>query len=319
MDSFRALLACPACNGELAGTWSCVSCGIQFEVRDGIPALVQAPDATTRTVRDFYDCAPFPGYPSNLSLDWLRARASRSPFPAMLDQAIAADARIVEIGCGTGAMSLYLSRANRLVVGADISRNALRLASSAAQRCLIENVQFVETDIASLGIRQDAFDLVYSSGVLHHTQNPEAAFYRVARLVRPGGIIVIGLYNAFARIPLRLRRGASRLLGQHVTGTDPVLRDRESEPGRHAAWLRDQYHHPEEHRHTLAEVQRWFEKSGIDYIRAYPSALLDRREGGLLDPEGDAWRVEGWMAQIGWMRQLGREGGLFVTVGRRHI
>ena len=319
MDPFPALLACPACGGDLADDWACVSCGGQYEVQDGIPALLKPPDARTRAVRDFYDQAPFPGYPSNLSLDWLRARASRSPFPAMLDQAIAADARIVEIGCGTGAMSLYLCRANRLVVGADISRNALRIASGAARRCGIGNVQFVETDIASLGLRHEAFDLVYSSGVLHHTQDPEAAFHRVARLARPGGIIVIGLYNAFARIPLRVRRGASRLLGQRWICADPVLRDRKSEPGRHDAWLRDQYRHPEEHRHTLAEVQRWFAKSGIDYLRAYPSALLDRREGGLLDPEGDAWRVEGWMAQIGWMRQLGRDGGLFVTVGRRRI
>jgi len=31
----------------------------------------------------------------------------------------------------------------------------------------------------------------------------------------------------------------------------------------------------------------------------------------------DNWRPEGWLAQLGWIRALGHEGGLFFTVGRR--
>src|SRR5439155_22803258 len=55
--------------------------------------------------------------------------------------------------------------------------------------------------------------LFRSSGVLHHTPDPGAAFARVARLARPGGWIIVGLYNAFARIPLRVRRAVARLSG----------------------------------------------------------------------------------------------------------
>ena len=40
------------------------------------------------------------------------------------------------------------------------------------------------------------------------------------------------------------------------------------------AWLCDQHRHPEEHRHTLAAVQGWFKENGVEYVRAYPSALL---------------------------------------------
>ena len=36
----------------------------------------------------------------------------------------------------------------------------------------------------------------------------------------------------------------------------------------------DQYQHPEEHRHTLAEVQGWFAENGVEYLRAYPSPTL---------------------------------------------
>ena len=130
-------------------------------------------------------------------------------------------------------------------------------------------------------------------------------------------MIVLGLYNAFARIPLGLRRVVARLSGYRMIPFDPVLRDRQHEPARRAAWVRDQYRHPEEHWHTLGEVQRWFAENGVDYVRAYPSALLGTDPEELFADAGDNWRLEGWLAQLGWIRTLGHEGGLFVTVGRR--
>ena len=63
------------------------------------------------------------------SLQALRARAGQSPFPRLIDRAIAGDARIVEVGCGTGQMCLYLARAHRVIVGADLTRASLALAA----------------------------------------------------------------------------------------------------------------------------------------------------------------------------------------------
>ena len=119
------------------------------------------------------------------------------------------------------------------------------------------------------------------------------------------------------RIPLRLRRAVSRLSGFRVVPFDPVLRDRRNEPARREAWMRDQYQHPEEHRHTLAEVQDWFAENGVEYLRAYPSAMLCEESEELFAGASDNWRFEGWLAQAGWIGALGHEGGLFVTVGRR--
>jgi len=268
-------------------------------------------------VRCFYEQAPFPNYPPRDSLSWLRARAKRSEFACLIDRAIPGDARILEIGCGTGQMSLYLARADRVVIGADLTRASLRLGAAAARRFGLTQVLFIETDLHRPGIREGSFDVVYASGVLHHTPDPRAAFARVARLVRPGGMVVLGLYNAFARIPFRLRRLLARLSGYRFFPFDPVLRDRDNEPARRKAWLRDQYQHPEEHRHTLAEVQHWFAENGIDYVRAYPSAMLSQEPEELFASAADNWRVEGWLVQLGWIGSLGHEGGLFVTVGRR--
>jgi SAM-dependent methyltransferase len=317
MDIFRELLACPACGGTLSTDWSCTACGARFNAPDGIPDLRLRSDGRTETVRRFYNAAPFPGYPPRDSLHALRARAARSPFARLLDRAIPGDARIVDIGCGTGQTSLYLARADRVVVGADLTRASLRLGRAAAERFGLERAQFVETDLQRPGLKASAFDVVYSSGVLHHTPDPHASFARMARLARPGGTIVLGLYNTLARIPSRLRRLTARAFGLRHVPFDPVLRERSTEPERREAWLRDQYQHPEEHRHTLAEVQRWFAENRVYYQRAYPSAVFGDVPEELFERAADNWRPEGWLAQLSWIGTLGHEGGLFFTIGRR--
>jgi len=276
-----------------------------------------AVDQRTAIVQRFYDESPFPAYPPHDNLAALWTRAERSAFAPRLDRAIPADARILEVGCGTGQMSLYLARANRIVVAADISRGALRLGHAAAARFGIRSVKFVQTDLQCAGLKPESFDVVYSAGVIHHTQAPSEAFARVARLARPGGIVILGVYNAVARIPLRLRRGVARLTRFRFVPFDPILREREAEPARHRAWLRDQYQHPEEHRHTHAEVKRWFVDNGIDYLRSFPSTVFGDEGGELLAPAIDDWPFECWIAQAEWMWTLGREGGLFFTIGRR--
>jgi SAM-dependent methyltransferase len=317
MDHFRELLACPTCGSALAEDWSCRGCGDRFAAPDGIPNLRLRGDDRTDAVRRFYEEAPFPGYPSSDSLPALHARAGRSAFARLLNEAIRGDARIVDIGCGTGQMCLYLARADRTVIGADLARASLLAGADAARRFGLDRVQFVETDLRRPGLSAGRFDVIYASGVLHHTPDPRAAFSRLVPLARRGGTIVLGLYNAFARVPLRLRRLVARVSGLRVIPFDPVLRARHHEPARRQAWLRDQYLHPEEHRHTLAEVQSWFADNGVEYLRAYPSAVLGEENESLFAPATDNWRLEGWLAQLGWMRSLGHEGGLFFTIGRR--
>src|SRR3954468_22350105 len=110
MDALRELLACPACAAPLSAEWQCRGCATRFDAADGIPNLRLSSDARTEVVREFYAQAPFPGYPPRDSLHALRGRAERNAFVRLLDRAIPGDARIVEAGCGTGQMSLYLAR-----------------------------------------------------------------------------------------------------------------------------------------------------------------------------------------------------------------
>jgi SAM-dependent methyltransferase len=217
-------------------------------------------------------------------------------------------------------MSLFLATANRTIIGADLTRASLSLGVAAAARYGLAGVRFIETDLRAPGLREEAFDVVYSSGVLHHTPNPRDSFKSMARLARPGGVLVLGLYNAYARFPHRVRRAIARTTGFKFIPFDPVLRAREAEPERRAAWFFDQYEHPEEHRHTIAEVQSWFRENGIEYVRTFPNALIGAEPlsgGELFEPAEDDWGFENVLSQIGWATTLGHEGGLWVTVGRK--
>jgi len=311
------LLACPECSSPLSDL-RCAGCARHYEQSDGIPDLRRPSDERTAKVRDFYTVAPFPGYPPGETISNIRSRLFSNEFVRLLDQAISPDARIVEIGCGTGQMSLCLAHANRVVIGADLTRPSLKLAADAADRFGVERILFLETDLRRPGLRQHSFDVVFSSGVLHHTPDPRASFAAIAKLLKPGGVMVLGLYHAIARLPHRLRRAIARITGFKVIPWDPVLRARMNEPERRQAWLRDQYQHPEEHRHTLGEVKRWFSENGIQYLRTYPSSLVGAEplEGGqLFMPAEDDWFVERGLSQLGWMGTLSREGGLWVTIG----
>jgi hypothetical protein len=114
-----------------------------------------------------------------------------------------------------------------------------------------------------------------------------------------------------------MRRAVARLTRERWIPFDPVLRDRAAEPERRAAWLRDQYRHPEEHRHSLGEVRRWFEENHVAFVRSYPPILdPENAPASLFEAEEDDWVLDDWLTQLGWMGALSQEGGLFVTVGQ---
>jgi hypothetical protein len=63
--------------------------------------------------------------------------------------------------------------------------------------------------------------------------------------------------------------------------------------------------------HHTADPRTAFER--VDYLRTYPTTLLEDERGDLLDPAADDWSVESWLAQLGWMWPLGGEGACSFT------
>lgn len=115
-------------------------------------------------------------------------------------------ARVLELGCGTGAI---LAR-----VG-DFAAEALGVDSSPAMvaRAEEKGLDARLADIHALPFEDDSFDLTYSFKVLAHVPGIEAAVREAVRVTRPGGHLVLELYN-----PWSLRFVAKRLAGpQEVT------------------------------------------------------------------------------------------------------
>ena len=142
----------------------------------------------------------------------IRAEEDRVTFfnrtglsPADLDGKLVLDA-----GCGMGRYlriaALGLSRG---IVGMDLSR-----AVEAARELTAElpGVAVVRGDMLRLPFSDQTFDIVYSLGVVDHTPDPRGAFLGLARLLTPGGRIVIWVYHrerpAVERI-MRIQRAIS--------------------------------------------------------------------------------------------------------------
>jgi SAM-dependent methyltransferase len=100
-------------------------------------------------------------------------------------------ARVLEIGCGPGHLSIMLARRHGLdVTGVDLDpamverarANAVRTANGGGH-----SPSFLVGDVASLAFPDASFDVVVSTLSMHHWADPTAGLGEVARVLRPGG------------------------------------------------------------------------------------------------------------------------------------
>lgn len=102
--------------------------------------------------------------------------------------------RALDAGAGTGVGSLALAERAHTVVGVDISGGSLRVARRLAAELGREQATFSQGDLQRLPFGDDAFDLVYSWGVVDHTADPRRTMGELARVLRPGGHLIVAVY-----------------------------------------------------------------------------------------------------------------------------
>lgn len=323
-----SLLVDPATGERVTycdGRFTRMGSGSQVPVTDGIPNLFAPNDASftgdvTEVVKAFYEETPFPNYDGLDSRTSLVAKAQRGIFAALLDQQLPQGALVLEAGCGTGQLSNFLGMSwRRKVVAGDICLNSLRLAKGFADRYSIRNVAFLQMNLFRPPFYDESFDVVISNGVLHHTGDCEGAFASILTKLKPGGHIVIGLYNWLGRLPTLWKRAAFSAFGSKLYFLDPRLRDMNREPARIQSWFMDQYRHPHETRHSMDEVLTWFNRHGVDFVCGVPhldGSLFTQGEKlfAAHSPGSTASRV---MTQLEMLAAGGRDGGLFIMIGRK--
>ena len=322
-------LASPCCRATLErrrATLVCTRCAHAFPVADGIPQLFWPHEAldsdadVTQMVKAFYEETPFPNYDEHDSIRALIDKARLGQYARALDETIPYNASVLEVGCGTGQLSNFLGAACRRVIGSDMCMNSLRLGDGFRRAHGLARVRFVQMNLFRPALRKEQFDVVLCNGVLHHTADPYGGFKGLVPLVKPGGHIVIGLYNRYGRLFTDLRRQLFRLTRGRAQWIDPILRKGGLSVGKRKAWFADQYRHPHESKHTIGEVLRWFDEQGLEFVRGVPSVTPDPGAlvgTNLFQPSPRGSGLEHLVAELQTIVSGYREGGFFLMIARK--
>jgi 2-polyprenyl-3-methyl-5-hydroxy-6-metoxy-1,4-benzoquinol methylase len=174
-------------------------------LRDAIPRLTELAEGASTRVRQQYEENPYPR--------WVLAPSQRPPlsvgeylrsqFPGVPVQPTDASANveILIAGCGTGEHPIGMARRFRgaQVLAVDLSLSSLAYAARKTREIGLHNIEYAQADILKLGALGRTFDIVDASGVLHHLADPLAGWRDLVAVVRPSGLMRVGLYSARAR------------------------------------------------------------------------------------------------------------------------
>ncbi len=292
-----------------------------FDVIDGIVRFPVS-GKVTKEVTEFYDVAPFPNYRDNDDRSTIVERGNKNPFSRRLKQFVGLNKSFLEVGSGTSQLSNYLAiGTNNKVFAFDPTLTSLKLGCEFARRNEIDNVTFVNADLFEDVLNPGVFDIVWCSGVLHHTKDPSGGFDIISRYAKPGGIVIVGLYNWYGRFRTHIRRFFYRIFGErYLMIFDPVLRNADANSQEKIrSWIRDQYIHPVESCHSFDEVLDWFERNSIEFVNSIPSCEIRLQgEGDPFEQSTPSTRYERiWQQILMIFSSLGGEGGLFIFIGRK--
>ena len=98
---------------------------------------------------------------------------------------------VIDIGCGEGYLTIEAARWARKVVGVDRSPAVLARARQLAERRRFANIVWKRGEIERVPVADASFDVALLSQTLHHAADPGRAVHEAARVLRPGGRVLI--------------------------------------------------------------------------------------------------------------------------------
>jgi SAM-dependent methyltransferase len=255
--------------------------------RAGMPQLTAVEDGISRLVQRQYEEHPYPRWikaapiAPALSLDaYVRQQFPFAPFEP---GATGSASDILIAGCGTGQESIEMAQRfpRAQVLAVDLSLSSLCYAKRKTRELGLGNVQYAQGDILDLGSAGRTFDLVASVGVLHHLADPAAGLQRLLSLLRPGGLMRLGLYSERARQVVVFARHFIAEHGYTSSAAD-IRRCRQDLMSAQNATrfkqltlyndffvtgeCRDLLFHVQEHRFTLPQIKAMLAGFGLQFI-----------------------------------------------------
>ena len=111
---------------------------------------------------------------------------------AMLDAAaLAGGETVLDIGCGTGHTALAFAARGASVSALDLTEEMLAQGRRLAAERGLEGIRFQQGDVSCLPYDANSFDIVTSRLSAHHYADPETAVCEAARVLRPGGQLLL--------------------------------------------------------------------------------------------------------------------------------
>ena len=240
-------------------------------------------NAVSAAVGSLYETHPYPR--------WLKAVRTpaagalrdhlRGLIPHSLPLADDATPSILVAGCGTGLQSIETAQRypDARVLAIDLSATSLAYAMRKTRELGLGNVEYRQCDILELASLPDRFDYIESIGVLHHMEDPLRGWRSLAGLLKPVGIMRIGLYSEIARRELDpyIALVADRNLSPDLEG---IRRCREvvretfgashllaASPDFYcASGCRDMLFHVMEHRYTLPQIGAMAAQLNLEFL-----------------------------------------------------
>lgn len=254
-------------------------------IRPQIERLTSVTDDVSQKVQAQYEENPYPRW-SRLVADsralpvdhYIRMRFPGAPYRPLGDRA----PEILIAGCGTGMHAILRAQQFRgaQVTAIDLSLSSLGYAIRKTREIGVANIRYAQADILALG-GDRTFDVIDSTGVLHHLADPLAGWRHLARLLRPGGLMHIGLYSRTARRDINAVR---ERLAREGRGYSPAEVRRLRAEARTAApddalhgimsfsdffsmsECRDLLFHVQEHQFTIPEISAFLAEAGFTFV-----------------------------------------------------
>jgi 2-polyprenyl-3-methyl-5-hydroxy-6-metoxy-1,4-benzoquinol methylase len=176
----------------------------EAELRPTIRQLGDAIQGVSATVQAQYEENPYPRWVS-------MSPAPPDPLPSTIRRLHPnADLRslrwqpepdILVASCGTGRQAIEIAQRHpaAIVTAIDLSMASLSFAKRKAIEAGVSNIEFAQADLTTVDFGDRRFNLIESSGVLHHLEHPVDGWRRLVDMLRPGGAMTIALYSRAAR------------------------------------------------------------------------------------------------------------------------
>jgi len=123
---------------------------------------------------------------------WASHETHHAPlFQAMMEATdIGSGTHVLDIGCGAGHSSALIQEAGATVVGVDAAQGMVDYANAA-----FDGVDFQVGGLEELAFEDDEFDVVFAANSVQYAADLGTALRELARVCRPGGSIVAGLFG----------------------------------------------------------------------------------------------------------------------------